>query len=112
MTDTELKQEFAVRPLELSATLPLAPETAPLAIAEPQPKSKLGLRTLFSHWFSKETIARLRKLAPWLISGSILGLNLVIHAPAFLVGALIAGLTVRVLKAVLYSSPVAKKAWK
>ena len=107
-----LETEFANRPaLKLSLSLPLETDAAPIAPMEATPKSA-GLRALLSRWFSKESRDRLRKLAPWLVSGSILGLNLVIHAPTFVVGAMIAGLTIRILKAIIHSNPICEKAWQ
>lgn len=107
-----LEGESATRPdLHLSLSLPLETGAAPIALPQPMSQST-GVHTLLSRWFSKESRDRLRKLAPWLVSGSILGLNLVIHAPTFVVGALIAGLTIRILKAVIHSNPICEKAWQ
>lgn len=104
--------DFATRPhLKLSLPLPLETGSAAISLVEPTPESA-GVRTLLSRWFSKEFGDRLRKLAPWLVSSSILGLNLVIHAPTFVVGALIAGLTIRILKAIIHSNPICEKAWQ
>jgi|GEM_PF-1370400 len=101
------EQEFARRALELSPTI-----TAPLAIAQPQLRKASGVRSLVSHWFSTEFRAKLRKLAPWLVSGGILGLNLVLHAPTFVVGSLIAGLTVQVVKTIIRSNEQCQRLWK
>jgi hypothetical protein len=109
---TAIACDFAPRSLNLSINLPLAPEPVSLTAAEPQTASSFGLRATFANWFSRESLMRLRKMAPWLVSGSILGLNLVIHAPTFVIGALITGLTIKVIKSILHSSPVAKKAWQ
>ena len=107
-----LKTEFMIRPaLKLSLSLPLAADAAPIVLAKPDSKS-LGLRALLSRWLSKESLAHSRKLAPWLVSGGILGLNLVIHAPTFVMGALISSLTIRILKAIVYSNPICQKAWQ
>lgn len=106
------KVEFATRSdLQLSLSLPLETDAASISLMESTPQSA-RVRTLLSRWFSKESRDRLRKLAPWLVSGSILGLNLVIHAPTFVMGALIAGLTIRVLKAIIHSNPICEKAWQ
>jgi hypothetical protein len=58
-----------------------------------------------SRLFNQEFRLRLRKMAPWLISGGILGLDLVLHAPMFVLGAAIATLTVRIIKAIIKSNP-------
>ena len=100
----------APRRLDLSLSLPLAPEVTPLAIAvtQPQPNHRWSLRALFS----QEVRQRLRKMAPWLVSGSILGLDLIIHAPTFVLGGAIAALTVRILKTIIRSNPLCQRVWQ
>lgn len=107
LAQTAFEQEFTRCALKLSPTI-----AAPLAIAQPQPKRALSIRSLLSRWFSTEFHAKLRKLAPWLISGGILGLNLVLHAPTFVVGSLIAGLTVQVIKTIICSNEHCQRLWK
>jgi hypothetical protein len=104
--------EFAAHDLNLSATLSLATtEAAPLAVIENPAQPGSRIRTLLSRWFSQEFRTRLRQLAPWLVSGSILGLNLMFQAPTFVIGALIATLTVRVMKAIVRSNPLSQRLW-
>lgn len=104
----------APRILELSLSLPLAPDAASLVEVTPSVTSTtsgIGLRMLLSRFWSKEVRTQLRKLAPWLVSGAILGLNLVIHAPLFVLGATIAALTIRIVKGIIKSSPLCQKIW-
>ncbi len=35
-----------------------------------------------------------------------------IHAPTFVVGSIITGLTIRILKAIIHSNPICRKAWQ
>lgn len=119
-TNRVTEREFARPPLKLSTTLPLAAPPAPLAIAKPSLDEAVerpalqsrGIRALMSRWLSKEFRIRLRKLAPWMVSGSILGLNLVLHAPTFVIGALIATLTVRIVKAIIRSNALCQRLWQ
>lgn len=105
--------EFAPRPLNLSLNLPLEkPVAEPLAMVDSPVQISSGVRGLVSGWFSTELRTRLRKLAPWLISGGVLGLNLVMHAPTFVMGALIATLTVKVMKAIIRSNALTQRLWK
>jgi hypothetical protein len=104
----------ATRSLDLSLSLPIAPETTPLGIAstQPQQRDRRKLRILFSRWFPQEFRQRLRKVAPWLVSGGILGLDLILQAPTFVLGAAIAALTVRILKAIIRSNPLCQRVWQ
>jgi hypothetical protein len=107
----------ASRPLELSLSLPLAPAPEPLAEIQPvphytAPDHRFRYRALMSRSFNQEFRSRLRKLAPWLISGGILGLDLILHAPMFVLGAAIATLTVRIVKAIIKSNPLCRRVWQ
>ena len=111
---TTFETEFAEAPkrLDLSLSLPLAPEVTPLAIAVTQPQPQSNHRWSLRALFSQEVRQRLRKMAPWLVSGSILGLDLIIHAPTFVLGGAIAALTVRILKAIIRSNPLCQRVWQ
>lgn len=113
LMEREFSPEFAEAPhaLELSLSLPLAPDTKSLVEATPPVTSGIGLRAMMSRFWSKEVRTQLRKLAPWLISGAILGLNLVLHAPLFILGATIAALTIRIVKGIIKSNPLCQKVW-
>lgn len=113
LTEREFSPEFAevTRTLELSFSLPLATDTTSLLEAIPSASSRISLRAMMSRFWSKEFRTRLRKLAPWLVSGAILGLNLVLHAPLFVLGATIAALTIRIVKGIIKSSPLCQKVW-
>ncbi|MDX2099016.1 MAG: hypothetical protein SFW36_14665, partial [Leptolyngbyaceae cyanobacterium bins.59] len=97
--------------LELSLSLPLAPDAAGRVELAPAPTSKIGLRAILSQFWTQEFRTQLRQIAPWLVSGVILGLNLVLHAPLFILGATIAALTLRIVKGILRSTPVCRKIW-
>ena len=111
--------DFAERPrsLELSLSLPLAPTSEPLETIQPvpnhyRPDQRFRFRILMSRIFNQEFRLRLRKMAPWLISGGILGIDLVLHAPMFVLGAGIATLTVRIIKAIIKSNPLCQRVWQ
>ncbi|MBW4489679.1 MAG: hypothetical protein KME12_17995 [Trichocoleus desertorum ATA4-8-CV12] len=113
LQERELSPESAEAPcpLKLSLSLPLAPDAASLLEVTPPATSRIGLRAIISRFWSKEVRTQLRKLAPWLVSGAILGLNLILHAPLFILGATIAALTLRIVKGIIRSSPLCQKLW-
>lgn len=98
--------------LELSLSMPLASEEAPLVISQSEPHKSFGLRSLFARFLTREFRVRLKKSAPWLVAGGVLGLNLVLHAPMFVLGATIAALTVRVVKGIIKSNPLCQRIWQ
>ena len=113
LIEHEFSPEFAeaTRTLELSLSLPIAPENTSLLKTTAPVTSGIGLRAMMSRFWSKEFRTQLRKLAPWLVSGAILGLNLVLHAPLFVLGATIAALTIRIVKGIIKFSPLCQKIW-
>lgn len=99
--------------LRLSLSLPLAPVApTPLATTQAESQQGFGLKALFSRFFTQELRARLQKMAPWLFAGGVLGLNLVLHAPTFVLGATIAALTIRIVKAIIRSNPLCQRLWQ
>jgi len=66
------------------------------------------LRGFFSNGFTQN----LQKLAPWMMSGGLLGLGLVTQAPAFVIGSILAGVCVRTIKQIIKSNPLCQKVWK
>ncbi len=108
---SEISVEEFRQHLDLAQSFPIsASEPSELAISSPT-TSTLGLRSLMSRFLAKEFRMRLRKLAPWLVSGVVLGLNLVLHAPLFVLGATIASLTIRIVKGILKSTPLCQRIW-
>lgn len=117
-----LRPEFAeaARHLELSLSVPLSSDqTGELTCGEPfipESASRFNLRAALSQFWSKvwskEVRVRLRRMAPWLMSGAVLGLNLVLHAPLFVLGASIAALTIRIVRAIIRSNPLCQKIWQ
>jgi hypothetical protein len=89
----------------LAYSLPL---NAPVASATPTLNQRWNLSLLFSQAFRQ----RLKKLTPWLISGSILSLELILHQPAFMLGVSLFGLASMTVKALLRSNPVIQKLFK
>jgi hypothetical protein len=71
----------------------------------PALKPRWNLSALFSKTFRQ----RLKKLAPWLISGSVLSLELILHQPAFMLGVSLFGLASMTIKALLRSNPTLQK---
>jgi hypothetical protein len=59
--------------------------------------------------FSVTVRQRLKKLAPWLISGGILSLELIWHQPAFMLGVSLFGLASTTVKVLLSSSPALRR---
>lgn len=82
----------------------------------PKPISQFSLRAIvsqfWSKFWSKEVRARFQRMAPWLMSGAALGMNLILHAPLFVLGASIAALTIRIVRAIIRSNPLCQKIWK
>ena len=113
LLEHEFSPAFAEPPrtLELSLSLPLTPDTTSERGTAPPAPSGIGLRTMMSQCWAKEVRTQLRKLAPWLASGAMLGLNLVLHAPLFVLGATIAALTLRIVKGIIQSSSLCQKLW-
>ncbi len=74
----------------------------------PVSKQRWNLSTLFSVTFRQ----RLKKLTPWLISGSVLSLELILHQPAFMLGVSLFGLASMTVKALLRSNPTVQKLFK
>lgn len=100
----------------LPATLHLAPrpvdgQTNLTAVAQ-KPEQGFSLRHWISRFWKQEWTAKVRKAAPWLISGTILGINLWIQAPTFVLGALMVGMTIRVVKSIVRSNPFCQKIWQ
>jgi hypothetical protein len=62
--------------------------------------------------FSPTLRRRLKRLAPWLLSGGILGLELVLHQPAFVLGVSLFGLASMTVKALLKSNPTVQRLFK
>ncbi|MBM0744892.1 hypothetical protein JOY44_25570 (plasmid) [Phormidium sp. CLA17] len=108
----ETVAEITRQKLQLSLSTPLASEETPLVVSQSKSHKRFGLRSLFAQFFTSEFRVRLRRIAPWLISGGILGLNLVMHAPTFVLGACIAGLTVQIVKAIIKSNPLCQRIWQ
>lgn len=115
-----LRPEFAevARKLELSLSVPLSSDQNGEVIYEPsipEATSRFNLRAVLSQFWSKvwskEVRTRLRKIAPWLMSGAVLGLNLILHAPLFVLGASIAALTIRIVRAIIRSNPLCQRIW-
>lgn len=71
-----------------------------------------GFRARIARYFKQEFWAKARKLAPWMISGTILTINLLIHAPIAVVGAGLVAMSVQVLKSIIRSNPYCQKLWK
>jgi hypothetical protein len=113
LMEREFSPEFAeaTPTLQLSLSLPLAPDLASRVAAASTTTSGIGLRAMMSRFWSKEVRTRLRRLAPWLVSGAILELNLILHAPLFVLGATIAALTLRIVKGIIQSNPLCQKLW-
>lgn len=84
------------------------PLNAPATDTLPALKQCWNLSTLFSVTFRQ----RLKKLMPWLISGSILSLELILHQPAFMLGVSLFGLASMTVKALLRSNPTVQKLFK
>jgi hypothetical protein len=120
--ETVLRPEFAevARYLELSLSVPLSSDqNDELACGEPpilENTSRFNLRVVLSQFWSKfwskQVRARLRKMAPWLMSSAVLGMNLILHAPLFVLGASIAALTIRIVRAIIRSNPLCQKIWQ
>lgn len=83
----------------------IAPETTP------SPETKCGFRAMFSRLFKREFWAKAKKMAPWFISGSILAIQLIVHAPIAVIGASFAALSIQVLKGIIKSNPFCQKLW-
>lgn len=75
------------------------------------PETKYGFRAMFSRFFKQEFRAKVKKMLPWFISGSILAINLTIHAPIAVIGAALTALMVQVLKSIIKSNPFCQKLW-
>ncbi|MBE9109277.1 hypothetical protein IQ273_07595 [Nodosilinea sp. LEGE 07298] len=91
--------------IPLAYSLPL---NAPATDTPSAFKQRWNLSTLFSVTFRQ----RLKKLTPWLISGSVLSLELILHQPAFMLGVSLFGLASMTVKALLRSNPAVQKLFK
>jgi hypothetical protein len=86
----------------LAYSLPLSTQASD---TPPALNPRWNLSTLFSKTFRQ----RLKKLTPWLISGSVLSLELILHQPAFMLGVSLFGLASMTVKALLRSNPTIQK---
>jgi hypothetical protein len=103
--------------LQLSSTLLLSGERTELPVellsdSASAARQGWGFRSLISRFFKHEFWDKARKLAPWFISGTILGIDLIIHAPIAVLGAGLAALSVQVIKSIIRSNPFCQKLWK
>jgi hypothetical protein len=73
--------------------------------------AKFGVRAMLSRFFKQEFRAKVKKMLPWFISGSILAINLTIHAPIAVIGAALTALMVQVIKGIIKSNPFCQKLW-
>ncbi len=103
------KVEFATpSDLRQFLSLPLTPtDAAPLMPIEAKIQAQ-RLRVLPLN----EVRDRIRRRLPWFIAGSILTLNLMLHVPTFVIGSLITGMTIRILKAIIHSNSICRTVWQ
>ena len=82
--------------------------SVPISVA----RQELGFRSLMSQFFKREFWTKARRIAPWFLSGAVLGINLLISAPVAVIGASLAALTVQVIRSIISSNPFCQKLWK